>query len=41
MTKFGADWCVFVDAGVYAKSNMTLSLIQGPITVRILVQKDK
>ena len=29
MTKFGADWLLFVDARVYTKSNKQFSLFKG------------
>ena len=40
LTKFGADWLIFVDAIVYTNSYVAIFLIQGQITPHALVQLD-
>ena len=40
LTKFGADWSIFVDARVQTKSDSEFFQIQGQITLDILLQFD-
>ena len=38
VAKFGTDWSIFAGAKVLTKSNMANFLIQGQVTLTVLVQ---
>ena len=38
VAKFGIEWSIFADASVLTKSNMANFLIQGQITLTVLIR---